>query len=383
MITKNELLELSKVQDATCISIFIPAHRAGQETLEGKDALHLKNQLKEVRKKLEAEHLDEHDIEAFERPIHELLEDSEFWRHQSDGLAVFISEGIFKAYTVPVSFEPLTYISNSFYLLPLISMFNEEGLFYILTINTEEVKFYEGTKYEITEIDIQDLIPSRLEDRVGYDYDQKNVQFKSQKGDKEEATFHGHDDAGDENKKELMVFFRAVDNGLMSILSDTQEPPMIICGLDSHVSIYKEVNSYQNLFPENISVNPADVDLVSLHDEARELLTPYFSKDRKTKKEKFFEVQGTGKSSTRIEEIVPAAVDGKIDTLFVQTGSDIFGIYDPAGRDVIVREKDQTPNVSLLNLIAVKTLDQGGKIYFQSKEDMPDDTSIVNAVFRY
>lgn len=383
MITKDELLELSKVQDVTCVSIFIPTHRGGQETLEGKDALHLKNQLKEVRKKLEAEHMNERDIESIEQPIHELLEDSEFWRHQSDGLAVFISEGIFKTYTVPVSFEPLTYISNSFYLLPLISIFNEEGMFYILTISTGDVKFYEGTKYEITEIDIQDLIPSQLEDRVGYDYEQKNVQFKSQKGDKEEATFHGHDDAGDEAKKEMMLFFRAVDKGLMTILSDAQEPPMVICGLDSHFSIYREVNSYQNLFPENISVNPADVDLVSLHDEARELLAPYFSKDRKTKKEKFFEVQGTGKSSVRIEEIVPAAVDGKVDTLFVQKGSDIFGIYDPGQRNVIIRDEDQTPNVSLLNMIAIKTLDQGGRIYFEDKESMPDDTSIVNAVFRY
>lgn len=383
MITKNELLEISKVQNATCISIFIPTHRAGEETLEGQDALQLKNQLKEVRKKLEEEKMDEHDIEAFERPIHELIEDSEFWRHQSDGLAIFISEDVFKTYTVPVSFEPMTYISNEFYLLPLMSIFNEDGMFYLLTITPAEVKFYEGIKYEITEIDISDLVPSRLEDTVGHDYEQKEVQFKSQKGDKGEATFHGQDDGHKDDKEELKQFFREVNKGLMSFLSDDQEPPMVICSLDTHFPAYQEVNSYQNLFPENISVNPADIDPVSLHDEARELLRPYFLQDQKAKKEKFFEVQGTGKSAIRVEEILPSAVDGKVDTLFVQKGSDIFGIYDISGRNVIIRDKDQTPNVSLLNMMAIKTFDQGGRVYFLYKEDMPDETSIVNAVFRY
>jgi hypothetical protein len=52
MIPRKEIVELSKVQSPVCISIFIPTHRSGEETLKGKDALNLKNQLKEVKSKM-------------------------------------------------------------------------------------------------------------------------------------------------------------------------------------------------------------------------------------------------------------------------------------------------------------------------------------------
>jgi hypothetical protein len=52
MITKKELLQLSGAHDSFCISIYIPTHRAGKETLNGMDARNLKNQLKGVNQKL-------------------------------------------------------------------------------------------------------------------------------------------------------------------------------------------------------------------------------------------------------------------------------------------------------------------------------------------
>lgn len=383
MITRKELLELSKVQETTCISIFIPAHRAGQATLEGEDVIQLKNQLKEVRKRLEEEKIEEHKIESFEKPLHDLIEDSEFWRNQSDGLAIFLSDGLVKTYTVPISFEPTTYISNEFYLLPLISLFNEEGIFYLLSLATREVRLYEGNKYAITEIDIKDLVPGRLEDAVGYDYEQKTMTFDSQKGDKGEASFHGHDGGQAEEKAEMKLFFRAINDGLMKILKPDEKPPMIICALDSHFALYKEVNTYKNLFPDNLSGNPADIDPISMHDEAKEMLHSHFTKDRNAKKELFHQALSNGRASTNIQDIVPAALDGRIDTLFVKKGSDLYGIYDATRQKTEIREKNERPNVSILNLIALKTFDQGGNIYFEDDEGMPDETVETNAIYRY
>lgn len=371
------------MHDVVCISIFIPAHRAGKETLQGQDMLQLKNQIKEVRQKLTAEEIGPRDMDKLLKPVEQLLEDGDFWRHQSDGLAIFAADGIFKKYMVPVTFEPFNYVANDFYLKPLIPLFNDDGLFYLLTLKSDEIRFYEGSRYQITRVEIDDLVPQRLEDVVGYDYEQKSLQFRTQQGNRGEGMFHGHGEGSADEKNELQRFFRAVDKGLMSLLHDRQNPPMVVACFDSHFAVYREVNSYKNIFSKNISGNPADFDAIALHAEAWELLQPQFAKDRQEKSELFLKALTAGKASSDIRDVVPAALDGRIDTLFVEQNNDLYGIYDAENRQVIPRVKNSSGDVSLLNLATVKVFEQGGVVYFMKKEDMPDDTSPVNALFRY
>ena len=303
MITRGELLKLAEMHDTHCVSIFIPTHRAGEETLKGKDAINLKTQLKEIKSKLTHRGMSVNDIETFIRPINDLINDSAFWRHQSDGLAIFLSDKVFRKYTIPVDFEEFNYLSNEFYLKPIIPLFNGDGLFYLLTLKKDEVKFYEGTRHSVTEIIIDDLVPSRLEDRVGYDYEEKGLQFRTQQGNKGAGMFHGHEDADSNEKIELMQYFRAVDKGLMKILNDDQNPPLVVCSLDYYFPLYQKVNSYKNLLPQHISGNPADKDIFLLHEEAWKLLHLYFSKTRQQKRDKFTEFHGTAKASADIKVI--------------------------------------------------------------------------------
>ena len=164
----------------------------GKMFYKGKDTLQLKNQLKEVKNRLEREEMGPREIESLIEPIEELIHDTEFWRYQSDGLAIFRSDDFFRKYTLPVHFEAFNYVANSFYLKPLMPMFTGDGHFYVLALELEDVKLYEQTRHSITEVIIEDLIPSRLEERVGYDHEQKNLQFRTQQEGYGEATFHGH-----------------------------------------------------------------------------------------------------------------------------------------------------------------------------------------------
>ena len=90
MITKQEVLKLADKQNSNCVSIYIPTHRAGQETLEGQDKIKLKTQLKHAKAKLEKQGLSDKEIEDLVQPVTDLINDDEFWRHQSDGLAIFL-----------------------------------------------------------------------------------------------------------------------------------------------------------------------------------------------------------------------------------------------------------------------------------------------------
>src|SRR6056297_26797 len=382
LITKKEIEQLDSIHSETCISIFIPTHRAGEAVLQGKDALHLKNQLKDVKNKLEEEEMGPREIDSLLMPIKELLDDSEFWRHQSDGLAIFCSDTYFEKYTLPIHFEEFNYVANGFYTKPLLPLFVGDGKFYVLALELETVKLYECTRHSIVDIVIDDLIPSRMEERVGYDYEQKSLQYKSGADAQGRAMYHGHAEADRDRKKEITQYFRAIDKGLSSLLN-TNNIPMVVASQDYLFSIYKEENSYKQLLDDHISCNLSETDKSLLQEMSLEKVTPIFDKDRKEKVESFKQYDGTGRTSSEIEQVLPAALEGKIDALFLENRKDIWGVYNPEKRQVRIDEDPFPTSVSLLNKAAIKTFLNGGKVYLLEKEEMPNPYSKVNALYRY
>lgn len=381
-VKNDDLIRLSEYHNTSCISIYIPTHRGGAETLNGQDALSLKNQLKLIRNKLSEQGKSVREIGKLVNPVQELVDDADFWRHQSGGLALFVSENIFEKYTVPVSFEPFNYLSSEFYLKPLFPLFNEYGYFFLLSLKKDEVKFYEGHKYGLTEIDVSDVVPSRLEDAVGYDYEQKQLQFRTQVGGNQLSFYgHGHSDTKDDN--ELLVFFREIDRGIMTKLHDQQQPPLLLCCLEHYYPVYLQAATHRNIFPQHIPYNPADLDRRSMHEKAWELLEPHFEQGLHNRKERFLIGIDKGKASSNIREIIPAAVAGRIDTLFLEKNSDVFGVYDLTTGGISIQEQQNLANVSLTNLAAKKVYEQGGYIYLLGKHEMPDGSSDINALFRY
>ncbi len=185
-----------------------------------------------------------------------------------------------------------------------------------------------------------------------------------------------------DRKNEIARYFRAIDKGLMTLLKD-DNVPMIVASQDYLFSIYKEENSYQYLLDDPINCNLSETDKFLLHEMAWEKVAPIFDEERKEKVETFKQYDGTGRTSSEIEQVVPAALEGKIDTLFVQNNADIWGIYDPEKRHVRVDEEPLPSSVSLLNKAAIKIFLNGGKVYLLEKDEMPNPNSKVNALYRY
>ncbi|AKA34213.1 hypothetical protein [Flagellimonas lutaonensis] len=382
LITKKDIEGLDSVHSAFCISIFIPTHRSGKEVLQEKDKLVLKNELKQVKDKLSAQELSQKEVDDLVAPVERLIDDGEFWRHQSDGLALFLTHGFFKKYTLPVYFEAFNHVANGFYLKPLLPMFTGDGAFYVLALQLEQVRLYENTRHTIADVVIDDLIPVRMEERVGYDYEQKSLQFRSQHEGHGAATFHGHAGADRDRENEIVRYFRAIDKGLNTILHDEQKP-MVVASQDFLFSLYKKANTYKHLLDEHISCNLSETDKFLLHELAWEKMEPIFDRVRKEKITLFKQHDGTGKTSSDIRQVVPAALQGKIDTLFIENREDIWGVYDPKDQKVKVDEAFGPTNVSLLNMAAIKTFLNGGMVYLLEKEEMPNPHSKVNALYRY
>ncbi|WOD44600.1 hypothetical protein [Hwangdonia lutea] len=383
LITKKEIAELHDINQENCISIFIPTHRAGEKVLQDEDALALKNQLKDVKNKLSKKGLSADDINKKTQPVQELIDNSSFWREQSDGLAIFIADDFTKTYTLPVHFKEFNYISNSFYLKPLMPMFVGDGSFYLLMLERRNVKLYECTQHSFTEIIIDDLIPESKRDRVGFDYEEKNLQFRTGQAGSGYAMYHGQEAATGKRKNEIKKYLRAINDGIAPIFRE-ENMPLLVAAQDFIFDIYKEVNTYTNLKEENLNTDFSNTDIFDIHEEAWEIMAPIFDQKRKDKIARFKDEQGTGKTAIGIDKIIPAAFDGKVDTLFCENKADIFGNCTEENNLITVTQSEENDGaISLMNLAAIRTFLNGGEVYLLDKEEMPNTNSRVNALYRY
>lgn len=383
-ISKEQFRELAAVEGAFCVSFYLPTHRAGVETLNKEDALAFKNQLKQVSEELIRQGMSSAEAERFLQPAVQLRDDTLFWRHQEEGLAVFMKRDFLEYYKLPFSPRPYIYVSNEFYLKPLVPAFTGNGHFYVLGLNLHHVTFYEGNREELWEINVEDVVPQRLEEVVGEDYRERSLQLHSQRGAAGTgAMFHGRGEwKGEFRKEEILQFFRAIDKGLRERMENTAAP-LLVAGVNYLFPIYQEANTYKPLLEEHISQNPEDLSLKDLHHQAWLRVYPYFDRERKDKLERYGHAQETPRTSFEIEEIIPAAMAGRVDTLFLDEGAEVWGVYDPGAGKVTVHEEQKTINTELLNLVAKAVLLRQGRVFLQSRATLPQPFSPVNALYRY
>jgi hypothetical protein len=381
IFNKSDFERLAKVNDPLCISFYIPTYRAGEAVKQAYAPKTLKNQIKAVKENLSDRNLSENEIEVFLRPVINLIDNKEFWTKQSDGLGIFLCDKGMEMFKLPIHFEAKHYLANHYYLKPLVPMLNKNDLFYILALSIDNLKLYECTPYTIAEIDTSDF-PQQLEDVVGYDKNPDHLDQRSGQDDQGSAIFHGHGSAKDSKSKEIKKFVKEVDRKLNNLLKKQSDPLILACD-KQHFGIYNKISHYNNLTDTFIPGNPEYEDAANLHAMAYDKLKNRFSQKKAEKIKTFLNISATGQTMSDIYDIVPAAVTGRVDTLFIRNDKEAYGLYDKANHAVIIDKEKLPQNASLFNLAAVNTLLNNGHVYLMDKNEMPLVNTNANALLRY
>ncbi len=67
---------------------------------------------------------------------------------------------------------------------------------------------------------------------------------------------------------------------------------------------------------------------------------------RKAVRAQIRDLSARGRTSYSLEEIIPASLDGRVETLFLQGGLDKFGVYDQEKRSVLRVQSKETITMS-------------------------------------
>ncbi|HLO15082.1 MAG TPA: hypothetical protein VK206_09645, partial [Anaerolineales bacterium] len=336
-LNPTALKSLIAQQGKWCVSLYMPTHRVGRD--QQQDPIRLKNLLAEAETKLLANGVRRPEVQKLMRPAEELLWNSDFWQHQSDGLAIFLTNDFSVIYHLPTEFEELLILHNTFHIKPLLPMLGRVGKFYVLAISLNNVRLFQGTPDTINEIALN--FPTSMHEALWRDEPEKYLNLHSSSASLNEsrggtAIFHGHNVA-DEEKDNILRFFHTVNQGLNTLIEE-KTVPMILAGVDYLLPIYREASTYRNVLEDGITGNPDRENLNELHEQAWKIVKPIFEESQKKAFEKYQQLSGqqSALATNDLSTAVKAAKFGQVETLFVPLGVRIWGRYDSENNKVIL-----------------------------------------------
>lgn len=382
MLPGVEIKKLAAIHSNVCVSIYLPTHRRGKEVLEAQDRLVLKNEIQNVGQKLPSFGLAPSEVNAFLEPLVRLLDDDEFWHHQSDGLAIFRSNGLFKKYSLPIHFKERFEISSEFYLLPLLPYLMDERQYLLLGISLRGADLYLGSKFEFDKVTPASLTSLEFEEDSDREFRSGDLQIRTHATKNYRSGTHGHKEVGQHRKELITRNFRKIDQIVTSKL-EQNDLPLMLAGLDNLIPLYRDINSAPNLVMEFLPGNPNDHDEQWLHEKSWVLIEERLNLENRSLVTKFRDEFETPLTGSELEDILGAALNGRLETLFLVEEFDSWGVYDPIVGAAKMGENRNLPNVSLVNRLAIECILRDKKILVLPKGEMPFEFLQLGALYQY
>jgi hypothetical protein len=375
IFTREELYSLLAPQSSPCVSILMPTHRHHPGTEQ--DPIRFKNLLKQADALLESRAAG--DVRGLVDPI-AALSDPEFWRYQSDGLAIFRSRELMAHYRIPMKLPERVVVADSFHVKPLLRFLQTNQRFLVLVVSQNQVSLYEGTPYSFSPLDLGDA-PANLAEAVGVKRERSPLNVWSP-GAGRGAVFYGAGAPEDSREEDRARFFRAIDRAIWEILRN-ENVPLILAGVERHFPLYREASRYPFLAEEGVSGNFD----AAPPDELRARVWPLASEIFRKREE---EVLSLYASSTKrrlvVDELSTLArmtVRGRIRWLLVAEDAHVWGTLNRDTGEIAVRASEQDADGDdLLDDLAESVLARGGDVLVLPKARMPG-VSPAAAILRW
>jgi hypothetical protein len=387
-LSKGALRSLVEPRQGPCVTLFMPTHDAGADIQQ--DPIRFKNLLRKAEDRLREKGLRPPEIDAMLGEARRLLDlDRIFWRSPMAGFVLFAAPGFFKYLHVPLKVPEHIHVEGRFHTKPLLRMLSSTGRYYILALSQDEVRLLEATQYSVRQCTLKG-IPKSIADALQYNELEQAPQMRvanSAPGamqTKNEGVFFGQSagiEPSDVRKDDLKEYFRQIDRGLHDALGD-DNAPIVLAGVSYLLPIYREINSHPHVLPEGVAGNPELMSNDDLRAQAWPIARAYLQSAEREAVSKFQNLSGSAKCSIDLREIVGAAHQGRVETVFVAGDRAVWGTYDSSSDEVVIEESESTENTDLLDLAAMQTFLTGGRVYVLDPDAVPGGENIA-AIYRF
>ncbi|QEF98429.1 hypothetical protein Mal15_24810 [Stieleria maiorica] len=355
-LTPEDLKTLAETSENPCVSILMPTHRSGPETRQ--NAIRFKNLLGEAKQKLEDAG---HDCSILE-PLESLSTNFDFWQHQKEGLAIFLTSDQRRVFLVDRTVPASVSVADEFFVLPLLRSGEDAERPLVLSLTWDSANLYRFDGESLESMPTE-MLPAKFHDLVLPRDPEENLQNTSHRshgnaGATSTAMFHGHGEGEDKIEADRRQYLSIVGDQVAGAVYDSGSPLALVATTEvaGHFEAATDVRVDAKI--EGSSSQWSD-------EELRERVCQTLSIDHKAVEqdtaERFAAAIAQGSGSDDVSEITAAAANRRVDSVMVCVDN---------------------LEAAELNSIVVDTLRHGGSAFRCAAEKMPGNATVA-AIFRY
>ncbi|MFP4052268.1 MAG: hypothetical protein ACLFV7_00205 [Phycisphaerae bacterium] len=384
-ISKEQAVELMNHRTEGCVSLYMPGHPAGAEVRQ--DPIRLKTLLKNARAKLQELGFAGGDIDRQLKPLADLGNDGEFLRNPGNGVAAFASPQGHWILRLPMDVEPAVTVSDRFCLKPLLEFLTDDAEVFLLAISGTSVRLFRANRHDIEEIEMPN-IPHSLAEAMVWDDPEKHLEFHTaqehhQPGQRKPVAFHGQGTGSDDtlDKKKITEYLHMVDEGVQRVLRK-QKAPLVIAAAEPMASLARQATHYSPVHEELIHGHPDRVSAEEFHKQLLPLLHKQVEERLQRDSDLLHQAMNADLGSVSLDEVLTAAQNSRVDTLFVARDQQCWGKFDLESGQMERHDEAKPGDTDLLDPAAVGTYLHGGTVHLVPREKMPVDAPVA-AKYRY
>jgi hypothetical protein len=265
-----------------------------------------------------------------------------------------------RSFRLPLSFTERVIVGPRFHVTPLLPYLSGDGRFYILALSQNHVGVLEGTAHTVHPIKIPKLPANLSAAEAQHDRDEplNYHTHPASVGRALAAVYHGQGVGIDDHKTELRKYFHEIDKAITAALGE-RPFPLVLATVDYLAAMYRALSKYPHLVDRQIKGNPDHLSAQELHDRAWPLVAPIFKARMEKAIARCQQLAGTGRTAHELAEVLMAAHRGELEKLFVVSGREIWGRFDPLSEFVEEHAIRESTSEELVNLAATYALEHG------------------------
>ncbi len=373
--TSAEIDELLASRDVPCVSLFMPAHRRGPETQQ--DRLRLRNLIGQAEERLLSLGLRGPEANGLLAPARDLLDDGAFWRHQGDGLAAYLAPGWSRTLRVPFALRELVVVSGRCHVRPLFDGLWPDQRFHVLALSLGGVHLFEGSRYSLQPREVPDA-PRGIEDTQRF-LDLKE-QLHAKAGPRRDASrtavSHSHGAGREVEGERIIEYAREVDRAVTDTLGQSRLP-LVLAGVEHVLAAYRAVTSHGQVMDGAVDGSFGDLSEDGLHAAAWALVEPVALRRRAEDLARYAQAEGKGMVVNDLEDVLVAALQARIEALFVARDELRWGRFAPETAEIRLHHSAKPGDEDLLDRAVVETYRTGGSIHTLPLDEMPGSRAVA------
>lgn len=345
------------------VSLHLPMERRGPEVR--KNPIELKNALREARSLLEQRGTSPEVVARCLDRAEALVDDNDFWEHQNASLALFLGPDTFRPFVLHVPVERRVTVGSRFTVLPLLAELDQTTRAHVLALSEKAVCFYTWERGQLTPVEVEDLPPD-LETALQLDPEQSlqgHIAANPGGSPAPVESFHGQGGGKDQRVAYQREFFQKVDAAIAKHLHGDRAP-LILATVKESFHAYERINSHPRLSDFFLEGSYAQQDQATLATDLEAELQRSHENRVREDFAKAREIAGEGLATEDPAEVARAAMEGRLDRLFVTWPPPaVSGRWEEAR---FTAEIDPSPNPQhddMLDLAAAETWRRGGEVH--------------------